>query len=138
MLSSTFVDTNVFAYAMDSDEPQKRAIALDLLANPSETFVISAQVLSELYVVLTRKLRRPLSGADAAQRIDELATLPVVAIDAPLIRAAIALSIAAGVSYWDAAIVMAAASTGCRRIVTEDLQDGIELAGVTIENPFRS
>ena len=137
MPDSVFVDTNVFVYALDIDEPRKRAIALDLLSNPSHAFVTSAQVLAELYVTVTRKLRRPVPAADAAKRIEELSNLPVVPLDAALVRAAIALSNDAGLSYWDSAIVVAAASAGCQRLVTEDLQDGEELVGVRIDNPFR-
>jgi len=95
-------------------------------------------VLAELYVTVTRKLRRPLPAADAAKRIEELSNLPVVPVDAALVRAAVALSNDADLSYWDSAVVVAAASAGCRRLVTEDLQHGMDLAGVRIENPFRS
>ena len=45
---SVFVDTNVFVYALDADEPSKRAIALELLSTPTQAFVTSAQVLAEL------------------------------------------------------------------------------------------
>lgn len=138
MPDSVFVDTNVFVYALDTDEPRKRAIAFEVLSNPTHAFVTSAQVLAELYVTVTRKLRRPLPAADAATRIEELSSLPVVPVDAALVRAAVALSNAADLSYRDSAVVVAAASAGCRRLVTEDLRHGMELAGVRIENPFRS
>ena len=138
MPDSVFVDTNVFVYALDTDEPRKRAIALEVLSNPADAFVTSAQVLAELYVTVTRKLRRPLPAADAAKRIAELSNLPVVSDDVALVRAAVALSEGARLSYWDAAVVVAAASAGCRRLVSDDLQHGMDLAGVRIENPFRS
>lgn len=138
MPDSVFVDTNVFVYALDTDEPRKRTIALELLSDAEHAVVTSAQVLAELYVTVTRKLRRPLPAADAAKRIEELSNLPVVPIDVALVRAAIALSNDADLSYWDSAVVVAAASAGCRRIMTEDLQHGLDLAGVRIENPFRS
>ena len=137
MPDSVFVDTNVFVYALDTDEPRKRSIALDVLSNPAHAFVTSTQVLAELYVTVTRKLRRPLPAADAAKRIEELSNLPVVSVDVALVRAAIALSEGAHLSYWDSAVVVAAASAGCRRLMTEDLQHGMDLAGVRIENPFR-
>ena len=40
------------------------------------------------------------------------------------------------ISYWDAAIVEAARSGGCATLLTEDLQSGMNFAGVTVENPF--
>jgi predicted nucleic acid-binding protein len=39
---------------------------------------------------------------------------------------------------WDALIVEAAARSGCERLFTEDLNDGQEIRGVLVENPFRS
>ena len=138
MPDSVFVDTNVFVYALDTDEPRKRAIALEVLSDHEQAVVTSAQVLAELYVTVTRKLRRPLPAAAAAKRIEELSNLPVVPVDVALVRAAIGLSNDTDLSYWDSAVVIAAASAGCRRLVTEDLQHGMDLAGVRIENPFRS
>lgn len=48
-----------------------------------------------------------------------------------------ALSGDALLSYWDAAIVAAAASAGCARLVSEDLQHCMTLVGVVVESPFR-
>lgn len=40
------------------------------------------------------------------------------------------------ISVWDAMIVEAAAVTGCRVLVTEDLHHGQVIRGVRVENPF--
>jgi predicted nucleic acid-binding protein len=40
------------------------------------------------------------------------------------------------ISYWDAAILEAARSLGCETVLSEDLGDGQDYAGVTVENPF--
>jgi len=39
-------------------------------------------------------------------------------------------------SFCDSLIVAAALSAGCRRLLTEDLQHGQRVEGLTIENPF--
>ena len=44
--------------------------------------------------------------------------------------------VAAKVGFWDAMIVLAAAESGCDVLWTEDLNDGQELRGVQIRNPF--
>jgi hypothetical protein len=62
--------------------------------------------------------------------------LPVVAVDADLVTAAISGSRTWQLSYWDALIVAAAAAAGCTRLLTEDLADGADYAGVRVENPF--
>ncbi len=40
------------------------------------------------------------------------------------------------ISYWDAAILEAARSLGCDTVLSEDLGDGQDYAGVVVENPF--
>ena len=39
---------------------------------------------------------------------------------------------------WDATILSAASQTGCRLLLSEDLQDGFTWGGVTVVNPFAS
>ncbi len=132
-----FIDTNVLVYAYDSRDPHKQQIAADVLLHASEPIALSAQVLSEFYVTVTRKLAQPLSPEQAAAEINLLSKLPVVPTDVALIQAAVETTTAAQISYWDALIVEAAVRAGCDRLVTEDLADGSVIRGVRIENPFR-
>jgi predicted nucleic acid-binding protein len=62
---------------------------------------------------------------------------PVVTITSELILAAFATHRRFGTSYWDAAIVEASRSLGCDVVLSEDLTDGEDHAGVRVENPFR-
>ncbi|NBC12189.1 MAG: PIN domain-containing protein, partial [Gammaproteobacteria bacterium] len=55
-----FLDTNVLVYIFDGDEPDKQAVARQLLRDSGE-IRLSTQVLSEFYVTVTRKLARPLA-----------------------------------------------------------------------------
>ena len=43
-----------------------------------------------------------------------------------------------GISYWDAAILEASRALGRDIVLSEDLADGEDYAGVRVENPFRS
>lgn len=139
MSGRAFVDTNVLVYAFDDDEPEKQAVARRVLAREDgPALVVSAQVLSEFFVAVTRVRDRRLDPSAAEQVVGELARLPVVAVDAPLVRAAIATSQHHQISYWDALIVEAAATAGCDALLTEDLATGSTLRGVHIENPFAS
>jgi predicted nucleic acid-binding protein len=131
------VDTNVLVYAVDGADPDKRDRAREALSADDEQLVISAQVLSEFYVVVTRRLAQPLGETDAADAVRSLARLPVVLGDAELVLAAIALSREAQISFWDAQIVAAAAVAGCERLLTEDISHGAEHSSVRVENPFR-
>jgi predicted nucleic acid-binding protein len=39
-------------------------------------------------------------------------------------------------SIWDAVILSVASQSGCRLLLSEDLQDGFTWGGVTVANPF--
>lgn len=43
----------------------------------------------------------------------------------------------ARIGFWDALIIAVAARSGARRVVSEDLNDGQAIAGLTIHNPFK-
>jgi predicted nucleic acid-binding protein len=135
-VSDVFVDTNVFAYRFDHSEPNKQRIAARVLDGTSDRIVVSTQVMLELFVVLTRKLRPAVESAIAASVIEGLSKLPVVSADARLVCAAVDTSLEHQVSIWDAMIIEAAAQAGCRQLWSEDLAHGSTLRGVTIVNPF--
>jgi len=132
---SDFLDTNVVVYAFDTSEPEKQRAAIDVLES-GRRLVVSTQVLLEAWWVLTRRLERPLSEDAASEVIDELCRLPVVSTDTDLVRRAITTSRRWQLAVWDALIVEAARSSGCDRILTEDLQAGQDFDGITVENPF--
>ena len=134
MTVETFIDTNVLAYAFDSESVDKAAIAQRILAQAE--FIISTQVLSELYVTLTRKLTKPVPSHVAQQVIDELRVLPVMSISHSLVASAIDTSIRHQLSYWDALIIETAAFAGCHTLLTEDLNTQAVISGVSIVNPF--
>lgn len=133
-----FFDTNVLVYLYDDDEPEKKARALELLEEEVEAgrAALSTQVLQEFYVGATRKLRNPLSPERAEARVRDFSELPLVRVDASLILRAIGRSRRTMFSFWDALIVEAALSAGADRLLTEDLQHGQMIDGLTVENPF--
>lgn len=133
-----FVDANVLVYAFDASAKRKRAQAERLLKRLWEggAGCLSVQVLQEFFVTVTRKVARPLSLTEAADRVREFAAWKVFAPTAEDVLGAIALQKATALSFWDAMIVQAAAESGCDVLWTEDLQDGQVLRGVRIRNPF--
>ena len=133
----SFVDTNVFVYLFDSDSPAKRAIARVLLDNHAEKIVLSTQVLSEFFVVVTRKLGKPLSPEHAMEALEDLHTFRVRSIHAQLALSAARRSMSSQLSYWDALIVESALEAGAAMLITEDLQHGQTFAGLRVVNPFR-
>ncbi len=138
MIDRIFLDTNILVYAFDDNHPRKKNRSLEILsgAGDNQQFVISTQVLQEFYVVVVRKLKRPLSQDDAESAVRRLVELPLVLIDSPMILSAIKVSREHGFSFWDSLIVQAALEGGCRKLLTEDIQHGRQVASVQIENPY--
>lgn len=135
----SFVDTNVLVYAVADDDPVRQLAAqtlVDALA-AAQALHTSTQVLQELYVVLTRKVRRKFTSAEAIDYLDRIARAPVTTTDYRLVRQAAELSGRDGFSFWDALVLVAAARRGATRLYTEDLQHGRTVLGVEIVNPFR-
>jgi predicted nucleic acid-binding protein len=133
-----FVDANVLVYAFDPSAKPKQAAAARLLERlwASGTGCLSVQVLQEFFVTVTRKVARPLSSDEAADRVREFATWKVFAPAAADVVAAIALHKHAQINFWDAMVVQAAAELGCDVLWTEDLSDKQVLRGVRIRDPF--
>jgi len=138
MTDSIFLDTNILVYAYDKHYPEKQATAQALLRKGIETesVVLSSQVLGEFFVVVTRKIKNPISAEEAQRIIALLGVLQIVDIDLSLVNLAVENHKKYGISYWDSLIIAAAERTGCKRVMTEDLNHGQEYNGVLIENPF--
>ena len=134
--AESFLDTNVLVYAVSSapGEAAKKRIALDLIATAD--FGLSAQVLQELYVTVTRKAVRPLPVDRTLALLEDLRRFPLVETDWPLVVAAIEASVRFGISYWDGAIVAAATRLGATILYTEDLNHGQLYGEIRALNPF--
>jgi predicted nucleic acid-binding protein len=92
--------------------------------------------LQELFVTLTRKASQRCSIEEALTVLDDLTAWPLMVVDYSAIRAAGGLADQAQLSFWDALVVVAAARAGAAVLYTEDLNDGQEVLGVRISNPF--
>jgi len=131
-----FLDTNILVYAVSSAaaDAAKSRKALEIVQRSD--FGLSAQVLQEFYVTVTRKIRKPLSPELAVAMMDEYRVFPTVPTDYPLIVAAVELSLRCGISYWDGAIVAAAEALEAPTLYTEDLAHGQRYGKVRAANPF--
>jgi predicted nucleic acid-binding protein len=134
----TFIDTNVLVYAHDRSETRKQPVAQALLSTlwRDRAGSLSTQVLQEFYVVATRRFDPPMSRRAAREVVALYGQWSLVQVDVPLIVAASRLEERHRLSFWDALIVEAALRSGALRLVTEDLQTGRRIGGMTIVNPF--
>lgn len=132
----SFLDTSILLYC---DDPvhvskQRRALELVLEHKAQRTGVVSLQVLQEYFVNATRKLG--LDPGLARQKVEAYSRFDVVEPVAADILAAIDFHRLHGISYWDALVLHSARKSGCRVVLTEDMQHGQEFDGVKIVNPF--
>jgi predicted nucleic acid-binding protein len=134
-----FLDSNILLYAVSGEEQEsvKAAIAAELLQ--SADLALSVQVLQEFYVQATRVTRpHRLPHEEAQAFIESWLRFPVQEITMDILRAALAASQRFQLSYWDAAIIEAARALSCSEVLSEDLNDGQNYAGVRVRNPFRT
>ena len=133
-----FFDTNVLVYLFDADSPDKRKKARTLFQAHAGAgdILLSTQVLQEFYVVVTRKLARPLDAAAATEAVENFAKLPLVNIDSKLVLSAIHRSRSSQLSLWDALIVQAAIEGQASTLYSEDMQHWLISDGLKIVNPF--
>lgn len=133
-----FLDTNVLLYAIsrDGEEREKARRANDILDQGD--IGLSVHVLQEFYVQATRPGRAdPLTHQQAVSLVESFLRFPVSDLTTPVMRAACETCERFGISYWDAAILEAARALGCEVVLSEDLSDEQDYAGVRVENPFR-
>lgn len=139
MTPKRFLDTNILLYSISSDprEGIKRDIAIALVDQPNNA--LSVQVLQEFYVQATRASRpNPLPHATAAGFVQNwIERFPIQDLTVSILESALAIKASGKLVYWDAAIVAAALALGCDELLSEDMQHGRRIGGVTIVNPFR-
>lgn len=139
MSARVMVDTNVFVYAEDRDEPQKRACARVVLQRiiDLQAATASSQVLGEYFVTVVRRFPAALDVSEAQSRVAELrAAIDVVDTDADVVMQAIDGVRRYGMHFYDAEIWAAAKAAGARVVLSEDFASGSEIEGVRFVNPF--
>ena len=130
------LDTNILVYLSDDDEPDKQAVARTVLSSMDQRdAAIGLQVIGELQNVLRRKLRQPpWIAAQTARNV--LVAFPSFGATPTSVETALTQAATGRLGYWDALLVASARESGCEVLLTEDLQDGANVLGVEIVNPF--
>jgi predicted nucleic acid-binding protein len=130
------IDTNVLVYAEGVGDAKRCKRAADVVAALDvSNVVLPAQVLGELFNVLTKK-----GGRNAAQARDAVLSwsdaFDIADSTRDAVTAACDLAAAHQLQFWDALIVSVAVRQQCRVLLTEDLNDGFIWHGMTVVNPF--
>ena len=135
------VDTNVFVYALDADDPTKQAKAQDLFQRldlTSGSTVLPWQVASEL---LSNLRKRESAGRIAADEVEAhfrkfLAMFPLVIPSVQVFPIYFDLHARFSLSHWDSMLLAACKDAGVTTLYSEDMDAGTDYDGLTIVNPF--
>ena len=130
--NASFLDSNVVLYLLSADEKKADSAEKLLKTKP----VISVQVLSEVTHVCRRKLKM---AWDEIGRFLELvrAFCKVVPLTEAIHDQARLIAERHRLSFYDACIVAAAMTAGCRTLFSEDMNNGQILEdNLMIRDPF--
>lgn len=138
-MAQVLIDSNVLVYTFDQNEPRKQEQAVRVLGqlSASGNGLLSVQCLAEFASVSLRRLRPPLSAAEAADHIERFAqTFHILNLTAPIV-----IEAARGVrdhklSYYDAQLWATARLNQIPTLFSEDFASNTSLAGVRFVNPF--
>jgi predicted nucleic acid-binding protein len=134
-----FLDTNILVYSFDHGEEKKRNQARDIVRGSlvSGRGIVGTQVVQEFLNVALRKFSRPMGTTEAREYLRGVLTpLCQHVPNASTFDRALLIREETQYSWFDALIVTAAIESGCKWLLTEDMDDGRKLHGLTIRNPF--
>jgi predicted nucleic acid-binding protein len=134
---TTFVDSNVFLYAVDDKNPDKRRLARRWLDGlwTSGAGRLSWQVIHEFYA---NAIRLGATKQEARRNVELMAQWQTASYGLGIVHRAWHWIDAAQISYWDALIVSSAESMRCHWLVSEDFQTGRKFDDLTVLNPFQT
>lgn len=139
MKDKYFIDTNIFVYSFDSNNPVKQKISQGLIkkALQGQEGCISFQVIQEFLNVASKKFDPALSSDDRLKYLNTvLSPLCEIFASIDLYRNTIEISQRWKFSFYDSMIITAALQTNCDILYSEDLQHNQKVQSLTIVNPF--
>jgi predicted nucleic acid-binding protein len=136
-VGDVFFDANVLLYVHDLSGTEKVGIASRWLSELSlyAASRTNLQVLNEVANVLHRK-RKDLTNEAVFEIIDDFAFLGSNPLTWNEVTTARQLRSSTRYSWWDCLLLASALELGCSHFLSEDLQDGHQIGGLTIINPF--
>lgn len=131
-MSLSFLDSNIILYLLSADVV-KADKAEAIIAGGG---VISIQVVNEVTSVCRRKLKMPWGDIEAVLAAVKSAC-KVIPLTIATHETAVKIAQRYDISFYDANICAAAILSGAKILVSEDMQDGMSIDGLIIQNPFR-
>ena len=139
-----FFDTNILAYAFDESDARRKEKCESLVRSGFQGDTISHvsnQVLSELFVVLTRHAKRPLSkemaGVIVNGFVDSSKWIKMNFTHQTVKRALLDLD-TINTSFWDLLIAETMRDAKVRTIYTENERDFAKIPWIRVVNPLKN
>ena len=129
-------DTNILFYFLDARSPQKHQQARSLIGlADQDRCIVPLQTLGELCNTAAKKRRDLLPQAqELVKNLQDIFRTASASTEDVL--EALAAHQQHGLQFWDALLWATARRAGCQLLLSEDLQDGRVLGGITFRNPF--
>ena len=129
-------DSNVLVYAVDTATPVKHQVARRIVESAyAADAILVTQTLGEFLGVFTRKYPRQLPEAQLAAEL-WIELFPLADSTGEYVIAASRYALQHQLQYWDSLISIVASSAGANYLMSEDMQDGLTIDGLTVINPF--
>lgn len=136
------LDTNILAYAYDKSDPRRRKVCEGLVRSGFEgesPYYVSNQVLGELYVVLTRKVAKPLPREEAGLIVSAFVESPKwgkLNYNQLTVKRALEDLRTINISFWDVLIAETMKEAGVSTLYTENAKDFRKIPWIEVVNPF--
>lgn len=132
-----FIDSNVLLYSRERNISDKTATAARWLraSVDGNAACTNLQVLNEVTHVMLRKMRG-MTDRQVFDEVDGLRFLGTAPVGERTVVKARSLRLDTKYSWWDCLLLASAIELGCTHFLSEDLQDGQLIEGLTIVDPF--
>ena len=133
------IDTNILVYAYTDSDPQKQSIALQLLEKcwkREVIYAVSLQNLAEFFVVITKKVSRPIPAEHAHKVISDILHYSHWRVIKSSQNTLLQATRKENAHFWDALLAETMLENGITHLYTENMKDFSTLEYVQTKNPF--
>jgi predicted nucleic acid-binding protein len=136
MIDKIFIDSNVWCYLFIKDEYEKYKIAEQFISEKANhsIFVVSYQVINEVTNKLIQKKIKDDITKENIQYMYKICAIQDFSKE--IIMIAFNLRNKYSLSFWDSIIVASALNSNCNILVSEDMQNGLRIGNMVINNIF--
>lgn len=137
MSARVFVDSNCILYLYELESTDERARAREWFGALTDfrAATTNLQVLNEVTNVFFKRMKQ-WSPDEIFDVVDTFSTWGRTSLSDRDVALARQLRIRHRYSWWDCLLLASAVNLGCSHFLSEDLQDGQVIAGLTIVDPF--